>query len=124
MARLREFYDCYYPPTQQPPTAPNSPKDSSLPTFNALLDLDADDDEDIVDELSDYLAQPRAKYTVEGELLDWWIARQQRYPRLFRMAIDLLTIPAMSSENERSFSQAKLVITSQKQVLRQSNNVP
>ena len=30
------------------------------------------------------------------------------------MAMNILSIPAMSSENERSFSQAKLVYTSQR----------
>jgi len=36
------------------------------------------------------------------------------YLRLFCMAMDLLSIPSMSSENERAFSQAKLVVTSQR----------
>lgn len=43
--------------------------------------------------------------------LSYWAARQQRYPRLSRMALDFLTIPPMSAECERVFSAAgKMVI--------------
>lgn len=123
LANLRQFYDSYYPAVEQPLpeqpfAAPDSTEERSRPAYNALLDFDDDDEEDIVDELTDYLALPRAKNTAENELLDWWAARREQYPRLSRMATDLLSIPAMSSENERSFSLAKLVITSQRQALK------
>lgn len=38
--------------------------------------------------------------------LQWWsrIEQRQRYPRLRRMAIDILSIPPESSEPERTFS--------------------
>ena len=41
--------------------------------------------------------------------LEWWCQEQQRirYPRLSRMAIDLLSVPAMSAEAERVFSGAR-----------------
>ena len=42
--------------------------------------------------------------------LEWWCQEQQqsRYPRLSRMAIDILSIPAMmSAEAERVFSGAQ-----------------
>jgi len=85
-----------------------------LPSFNALLE-GSEDEQDTVDEVTDYLAQPLAPSTLdEVKILDWWLLQRERYPRLFNMAMDLLSIPAMSSENERSFSQAKLVITSQR----------
>src|ERR1700719_4150715 len=41
--------------------------------------------------------------------LEWWCQEQQqsRSPRLSRMAIDILSIPAMSAEVERVFSGAR-----------------
>jgi hypothetical protein len=44
----------------------------------------------------------------------WWAEREIKYPRLSRMAFDILTIPAMSSEPERVFSRGGLVISSQR----------
>lgn len=66
------------------------------------------------DEITDYLSIPISRLLEEDKVLDWWMAERERYPRLFRAALDLLSIPAMSSANERSFSQTKLVITSQR----------
>ena len=45
--------------------------------------------------------------------LDWWLepTQQLSYPNLSKMAIDFLTIPAMSAEPERVFSGAKLTMT-------------
>ncbi|KID93617.1 transposase-like protein, partial [Metarhizium majus ARSEF 297] len=41
--------------------------------------------------------------------LEWWCQEQQRirYPRLSRMAVDILSVPAMSAEAERVFSGAR-----------------
>lgn len=41
--------------------------------------------------------------------LKWWCQKQQRarYPRLSLMAIDILSVPAMSAEAERVFSGAR-----------------
>ena len=41
--------------------------------------------------------------------LEWWCQEQQRirYPRLSRMAIDILSVPAMLVEAERVFSGAR-----------------
>src|ERR1700694_3694983 len=43
-----------------------------------------------------------------------YTAAVQRHLGSTQMAMDLLSIPSMSSENERAFSQAKLVVTSQR----------
>jgi hypothetical protein len=44
--------------------------------------------------------------------LQWWLESAQRlaYPKLSRMAIDILSIPAMSAEPERVFSGARRTI--------------
>jgi hypothetical protein len=43
----------------------------------------------------------------------WWLETSQRrlYPNLSKMALDLLSIPAMSAEVERLFSHCKITIT-------------
>jgi hypothetical protein len=46
--------------------------------------------------------------------LRWWIDHEADYPILAKMAFDLFSVPAMSSECERIFSQAKKVITDER----------
>ncbi|KAK2922896.1 hypothetical protein FoTM2_017136 [Fusarium oxysporum f. sp. vasinfectum] len=43
----------------------------------------------------------------------WWLeeTQQKNYPNLSKMAVDILSIPAMSAEPERLFSGAKITIT-------------
>ena len=43
-------------------------------------------------------------------MFKWW-GNQTDYPELRRMAFDFLSIPAMSSETERVFSQTKRTIS-------------
>lgn len=44
---------------------------------------------------------------------EWWqeTTQQKVYPNLSNMALDLLSIPAMSAEVERLFSSCKITIT-------------
>ncbi len=35
---------------------------------------------------------------------DWWVGRQVEFPILFRVALELLAVPAMSTEVECVFS--------------------
>jgi hypothetical protein len=50
---------------------------------------------------------------------DWWLEPPQRklYPNISIMAIDLLSIPAMSAEPERLFSRAKHTVSPLRQSL-------
>src|SRR4051812_22051251 len=51
--------------------------------------------------------------------LEWWLRSEQQrdYPRLSRMAVDILSIPTMSAEPERIFSGARRTITRSRQQL-------
>jgi hypothetical protein len=43
--------------------------------------------------------------------IQYWLLRRRQYPNLSRMAIDLFSIPAMSSEPERIFSLEGQMVT-------------
>ena len=63
------------------------------------------------DEYEDYNAE--SPYEIRTTALTWWCQDQQRkrWPRLSYMAIDILSIPAMSDEPERVFSGARRTIS-------------
>ena len=42
---------------------------------------------------------------------EYWHRKRFKYPKLSRMALDLLTVPPMSAECERLFSTAGLMVT-------------
>jgi hypothetical protein len=44
----------------------------------------------------------------------WWRTHMDEFPRLSKLALDILAIPAMASDCERAFSLAKLIMTSQR----------
>lgn len=64
-----------------------------------------------VDEYARYLQAPILSEVKDA--LAWWLEPTQRlmYPNLSLMAIDILSIPAMSAEPERLFSGALLTVT-------------
>ncbi len=49
--------------------------------------------------------------------LEWWRHHESEYPVLSGMAFDLFSIPGMSSECERVFSQTKKLITDERNLL-------
>jgi hypothetical protein len=52
--------------------------------------------------------------------LKWWAANKLRLPRLYVMALDHLSIPPASTECERCFSLAKLIISTQRRSLKEN----
>lgn len=65
-----------------------------------------------LDEYEDYISQE--PYDIgKMSALTWWTqeAQKSRWPRLSFMAIDVLSMPAMSDEAERVFSGARRTIT-------------
>jgi len=52
-----------------------------------------------------------------GDVVRWWLDRSTTFPGLSKLALDIWAIPAMASECERTFSAAKLTITSQRNSL-------
>uniref|UniRef100_A0A8H7KAR7 HAT C-terminal dimerisation domain-containing protein n=1 Tax=Bionectria ochroleuca TaxID=29856 RepID=A0A8H7KAR7_BIOOC len=46
--------------------------------------------------------------------IEWWMARLGQFPIVSQLALDILAIPAMATDCERSFSLAKLTLTLQR----------
>jgi hypothetical protein len=65
------------------------------------------------DEYEDYNSGEPYELPKGVSALTWWChdGRRQRYPRLSYMAIDILSIPAISDEPERVFSGARRTIS-------------
>jgi hypothetical protein len=61
----------------------------------------------------------RVRKTFMDKPLDWWRQRgESRYPTLAKMAYDLFSIPAMSAECERVFSNSRKMITDERYSLK------
>ena len=84
---------------------------------NLFYEWDKDKDK-IQDEYERYITEP----LVLGVKIGYkqWLeeTQQKRYPNLSKMALDLLSIPAMSSDPERLFSRAKITVTDRRNKLR------
>ncbi|KAM3537183.1 hypothetical protein ARSEF1564_009898 [Beauveria bassiana] len=65
------------------------------------------------DEYEVYCREP---VVMTSDPLNWWLelAQRKRFPSLSLMAIDILSIAAMSSGTERLFSKSKLTVTDQR----------
>jgi hypothetical protein len=50
--------------------------------------------------------------------IKYWIEREEGYPRLSRMALDFLTIQAMSAECKRAFSSAGKMVMAERNKLK------
>uniref|UniRef100_A0A0D2YCW3 non-specific serine/threonine protein kinase n=1 Tax=Fusarium oxysporum (strain Fo5176) TaxID=660025 RepID=A0A0D2YCW3_FUSOF len=115
---FRDYFDRHYAQGNQAPVSPDSPPafhGSKLLLRTANFPKKAR--KEAPDEINLYLQMVPEEDFKEEQLLQWWLGRKTQFPRLFNMAMDLLSISAMSSENERVFSAAKLTITSQRNAL-------
>ena len=77
------------------------------------------------DEYELYINEPRIDkdaLPTPDDPLSWWLepVQQKRFPVLSRMALDLLSIPAMSSDTERLFSDSKQTVTQLRNSLQDS----
>lgn len=109
-AQMLDFWTTEYKSTAI--TVPTQASNSATKVQNSFLKWHQGKKGNIdQDEYSKYLLAP-----VIPEVTDprtWWLEPTQRktYPNLSIMALDILSIPAMSAEPERLFSGAKITIT-------------
>jgi len=98
-----------------------STSSSSTPSFTATLETSTKNAfatwkkrhqsaPSVEDEYKRYCA---ADCTYDVNPRTWWLetTQQVNYPNLSKLALDILSIPAMSADPERLFSSAKLLIT-------------
>ena len=70
-------------------------------------------------ELDQYYLGDRPSLSSVKDPLEWWHTEDKKqYPTLYRIALDFLSIPATSCECERVFSQAKKLITDERNCLK------
>lgn len=72
----------------------------------------------VINELTAF--QERDLYLEDNDCPDplaWWHRHRHEYPVLYKMALDLFSIPGMSSECERVFSQTKKFVTDERNKL-------
>ncbi|OLL26463.1 putative AC transposase [Neolecta irregularis DAH-3] len=112
---MQDFWNNEYKPIEQslpPQTQPLSTTNEFLQWIGQakLLNL-------TTDEYLQYCQADRV-YGFESALT-WWLEETQQlsYPNLSKMAIDILSIPAMSAEPERLFSGAKITVTDRRNQL-------
>jgi hypothetical protein len=87
----------------------SSQKKKGTDPLQDFLDEDSDNDSD----KGQYEAYNESKQEIldpDENLFKWWAGQLPKLPALVHWAWDMLSIPAMSSECERSFSGAKLTI--------------
>ena len=98
----------------------HSPSDFERATNMALIY--GDDIEE--DQLKAWLRQKPFSLDEKDTLLSYWLRqlKDKSTHQLARMALDMASIPAMSSECERVFSQSKLLITGQRHSLQADIN--
>jgi hAT family C-terminal dimerisation region len=113
--RMLKFWETSYKPSSTSITlsSPQITSDSSTKPPNDFLEWLKDDDEEdpTADEYARYVTQPQVMGIKQG--YKWWLepTQQKNYPNLSRMALDVLSIPAMSADPERLFSGAKITIS-------------
>ena len=74
-------------------------------TFGNWRELDPDEDALAVEtEWQRYLGTGRVKDSKGFSVRKWWISHRAEFPLLFRIALETLAIPTMSTEVERVFS--------------------
>lgn len=60
-------------------------------------------------EIKRFLEEPKVAY--KANVWEWWFARKEKYPSLYKIAMQHLIVPATSAESERIFSLAGNLVT-------------
>ena len=106
---MASFWVTYKPIPSSESSQPQAESQTNNQFLQYLEEQDVEQ-EQIEDEYLYYCSQPQVKVR---DARDWWLqeTQQQIYPNLSKLALDILSIPAMSAEPERVFSGTKLIIT-------------
>ncbi|KAK2675187.1 HAT, C-terminal dimerization domain [Fusarium oxysporum f. sp. vasinfectum] len=112
---FKQFFDRDYNkrPTQPTPIQKKT-KSSHLGAHSYLAQRPSPANRD---EVKEYLEEPIYEDEEVEDPFEWWRQREKDFPRLARMAYDLLSIPSTACECERVFSLAKLLVGTQRHSL-------
>ncbi|GKU14095.1 unnamed protein product [Fusarium langsethiae] len=112
---FKQFFDRDYNklPTQPTPVQKKT-KSSHLGAHSYLAQRPSPANRD---EVKEYLEEPIYEDEAVEDPFEWWRQREKDFPRLARMAYDLLSIPSTACECERAFSLAKLLVGTQRHSL-------
>ncbi|RKK07591.1 hypothetical protein BFJ65_g17796 [Fusarium oxysporum f. sp. cepae] len=112
---FKQFFDRDYNkrPTQPTPIQKKA-KSSHLGAHSYLAQRPSPANRD---EVKEYLEEPIYEDEEVEDPFEWWRQREKDFPRLARMAYDLLSIPSTACECERVFSLAKLLVGTQRHSL-------
>jgi len=94
---------------------------TTIPRKRTLLEafLHHDPISQLGDEFQQWIAAPAVAVTAQSSnLFRWHIDNQESFPTLHQMALDTLSIPAMSTECERVFSSTKKLINPMRSLLK------
>jgi hypothetical protein len=117
-ASIIELCEDEYKPKSQDKVSATAPPQALTITNIYLLHVQQLDQQPTVEaidnEYEGYIASPPFPLpSVKVDPIEWWLegAQQRQYPNLSQMAIDILSIPAMSAAPERLFSGTKISVT-------------
>ncbi|KAM4063996.1 pol-like protein [Hirsutella rhossiliensis] len=117
---VRAFFDQHYPPGERSDPARTAmgkvmrqDEPSQFDQWMQSYDHYAMEEDD---ELGAYMRQGPVRRENLNPIL-WWRDHREEYPRLSQFALDILAVPAMSGDPERTFSVTKLTVSSQRHSL-------
>lgn len=111
---VRNYWEDHYQGMPIATTTPRLGGDSHPPDEHDLLAQELDVASPAMNELDEYKCFiGQTPIAIDCSPLTWWLREEQsqQYPRLSKMAINVLSIPAMSAEPERVFSDARRTIS-------------
>ncbi|EAQ91955.1 hypothetical protein CHGG_00190 [Chaetomium globosum CBS 148.51] len=116
---LKEYFDRWYCSSDDPQPQGRSVcrdlgrEDDAYEAFvNSGVSSDEDGNEDEIDRYYNM------KVGGNVDPVEWWISNKAQFPKLSQMALDILAIPAMAADCERSFSIARLTLSSQRHAMK------
>ncbi|KAF4944942.1 hypothetical protein FGADI_12324 [Fusarium gaditjirri] len=72
------------------------------------------EEESVADEFERWQSTKQDTFSKHDNPLEYWSAKRFEYPRVAKMAIDVLSVPAMAAECERAFPSAGSMVSPQR----------
>lgn len=79
-----------------------------------LISSNVGENDEVADEFERWLSSKQDVDIKYNNPLEYWSAKRFEYLRVAKMAIDVLSIPAMTAECERSFSSAGCMVSAKR----------